>query len=557
MGAVAAASHDLLREAFASLARSLKRIAIYRHAREQYASFIEPALAALRDVLEREGSFTVEVQTSSLSLEGTPVHTEPPREWGLCFRLHRDGVRTLTFRRGLTLEELMLLCQVAIFDPQSGPGPGREDAVTELWKADLTSISYTAISGYRMEHGELDAQRVVEAVGRLAARARPALLGGAAQVSEFADATAFDERRRLLSEEELAAMDALGWSELARRAALTLLRIVEEGFAGRDLDALEESFWRLLDELIDRGEAAALVKALEGLKRMGGSHAAEFRAAVGRRLGDPARLLRLAELSGRNEAALQGALPLWLALLQRDGGGVLLEVLGQAPPAAQPALARAAIERAEHALDRLATLLASGPPGAVAALLAALEPLAPATRAELSTPALGHPSARVRIAAVAAVGGDHEAAVRELGRLLQGPEASVRAAAAQALAGCSGAAERAAGLLVAAIERPGSAAPDREEVALLHRCLGRLGSAGGFGFLSDRLQVTRGLFKKKPAEAERLLAVIGLAEEATLRSLRALEAAASPESGQPAPVAAAARAAVQRLKALSGKERLR
>lgn len=543
---------DAVREAFATLARSLKRLGLYRHAKDRQTSFVEPALASFRDLLERTGSVLVEVQASALVCDGAAVYSEPLREWGLCFRLHRDGIRSLTFRRGLSLQELLSFCEVALFDPQGGQGPGREDAVTELWKADLPHVAYTAISGYRMEHGELDAQDVADSVRKVASRARP-LLGAFGAASGFGSDTGLDRRTVLIPRERLEALDADRWSDLGRRASLALLRIVGEGFAGRDLDALEESFWRLLDELVDHGEAAALAKTLEGLRRMGGAQAQDFRAAVGLRLADPVRLSKVCALAGQDDAGqsekvLAAALPAWLLLLPPDAGGVLLDVLFAAPAQAWPALARAAVDRADLELVRFAAALASGAEGPVCTLLDSLASLSPSTRAELSAPALSHASPRVRIEAIAAVGGDPASAVQKLGPLLLDTDASVRLATVRALASSAGVAEGAAALLIAAIQGPGFQMLERDEQALFYRALGGLGSNTGFNFLGQGLSTTTGLFKKKPDETGRLFAVTGLLEETSVRALRALEEAADPLQGQPPSVAAAARAAVVRLR---------
>src|SRR5207245_5673267 len=112
---------------------------------------------------------------------------------------------------------------------------------------------------------------------------------------------------------------------LGRRAALTILRIVDQDTAGWDLEALEESFWRLLDEMLDRSEPQVLALALDRARRMGGSHAAEFRTAIGRRLADPQRIERMATLATGTEK-----LPLiqaWTQLMPADAGPALLLAL--------------------------------------------------------------------------------------------------------------------------------------------------------------------------------------------------------------------------------------
>src|SRR5207253_11443495 len=137
------ADAGLAREAVAGLARALERVAADARTAERQASILEPALAALREPLERRGTLTFSVEPGGLRLDGDPVYREPAGAPGFCSRLHGEGIRTITLRRGLLLPELSALAQAAIPEaPESG-----EDCVTELWKADLGSIQYTAAPG--------------------------------------------------------------------------------------------------------------------------------------------------------------------------------------------------------------------------------------------------------------------------------------------------------------------------------------------------------------------------------------------------------------------------
>src|SRR5438270_269911 len=78
--------------------------------------------------------------------------------------------------------------------------------------------------------------------------------------------------------------DSQRWGELAQRAALAILRIVERDLAGWDLEALQETFWRLVDEGAERSETLAVVSALDGARRLQGQHAAGFRTALSRKM---------------------------------------------------------------------------------------------------------------------------------------------------------------------------------------------------------------------------------------------------------------------------------
>src|SRR3954467_11282310 len=110
----------LVRDAFAGLARALKRVSIYRHAPGQHASFVEPVLATFREVLARRPDLTISVEPGSLNFEGQPVYTEPPREWGFVLRPHPGRIRTITFKPGLAAGELLDFMDVALPDSQGG-----------------------------------------------------------------------------------------------------------------------------------------------------------------------------------------------------------------------------------------------------------------------------------------------------------------------------------------------------------------------------------------------------------------------------------------------------
>ena len=537
-----------VRDAFGALARAIKRVGIYRHARDQHLSYLEPALQTLASVLMREPTVTVQVEPSSLVSGGEAVYSEVARESSLCFRLHRDGVRSLTFTRGVSLEELLAFIQVALPDEGSGAiGPGREDAVTELWKADLRNISYTAVAGYRMEQDEADREGAQNAIADVESRASGSLL-------RFADPIAPDEEAEarlappLIGEADRRQLDGESWSLLAQRAAQTLLDVVAGSYAGRDLASLEEAYGRLLDEMIDRNDAEALSLVVGRPPQLPGAQAAEFRAALGLRLSDLARLQRVLELSRQKGEVAARVLPAWLSQLPAGAGEALLDALdGEDVPAQRALLAQAAARRLDGCRRHYEQKLRAAPTDLSRALLAALQLLPADQRARVASSALQHRSVQVRVEALAAVGADAAVLVQHAGPLLTDREPLVRLAAAEVLGRCGALADEASRLLLASIARDEFAAADRAEQGAFHRALGRLGSAAGFAFLSERLAGPRRLLqRKKRLEDEQLLAVQGLTAEASARSLQALEQAAA--GGHPAAVLLACKVAAVRVR---------
>ena len=533
-----------MREAFAGLARALKRVSIYRHAPGQHASFVEPVLATFREVLSRRPAVTISVEPGSLNFEGQPVYSEPPREWGLCFRLHRDGIRTVTFKRGLAAEELLDFMEVALPDTQGAPAASREDAVTELWKADLASIEYTAIAGYRIE----------EHAGPGFSQAMDALIQRVQEMTQASGSDALADHGApplLWDDAQRKKGDSQSWGELARRAALVILRIVERDLAGWDQETLQETFWRLVDEGAERGEVLAVVAALDGARRLQGQHAAGFRTALSRRMMEEKRLARAVELVALQDKGAAQILASWLQLLPAEAGPNIASILATATrgdviaPLAHAALVRLGTSRAfvEEILHRGPAAVALG----ILAQLGAVQAVRP--RAELAAAALGHAETRVRAEAMRIVPIEPQVAVERLRPLLEDADPQLRMTAADALSSCTSVAEPAALLLIRAMSRPDFEQREREELVVFHRALGRLQSTTGHSFLAERLShPKKGFLKKRRNEQEQLLAVQGLAEEATLRALRILEDAMVPGRGHPPAVVNACRAAALRIR---------
>ncbi len=533
---MADADAALVHGALAGLGRALARLSTEPRVAGQQASSLEPVLAGLRDAVEKYGTVTVAVEPGALRFEGERIYADELGAAGFCSRLYRDGIRALTFGRGLMLPELTAFALAAVPGGPEGDG----DAVGELWKADLGSIQYTAARGDRLEEGHPAAAAFAQEVQQLADRAREAV--------EYVDADAalLDRTQPppLWSEEQHRKSDPQSWSEVARRAALTIQRIVEEDLAGWDLEALEESFARLLDEMARRTEVPALAAALEGAARMGGAHAPAFRSFVGRRLADPGRLVRAAELAAAPVKAAAQLLPAWTALLPADAGPALIAALRGAREDVAPALAAAAAERCDSCPDEVAEVLREGHPASAQAALAALPE---ADRARMALEAIAHADAEVRWQAVPLLASDPALAPERLAPLLDDP--ALRARAAEALSSCAAPPDEAAAPIVERLSASSSAKLGDDDLGALYRALGRLGGPAAHAFLSRRLaRPAKGFLKRRRAEQEQLLAVEALAVEGSMSALRLLEEAADAKRGHAPAVVSACVAAVERLR---------
>ncbi len=144
---------------------------------------------------------------------------------------------------------------------------------------------------------------------------------------------------------------------------------------------------------------------------------------------------------------------------------------------------------------------------------------------------------------------DPRLAVQKVGPQLHHAEAALRLGAAEALSAVS--LEEAAQALLSRMSAPEFVDETRAARAVFFEALGRQHTQVGLRFLHEKLQSPpRAAAQRARGVEEQLLAVRGLAEEASLRTLRVLEHAAHPDEGHPAVVVSACRAAASHVREL-------
>ena len=523
-------------KAFEALSRSIKRISAYRHAPDRFADYLQPAFAELTSVLSRHGSVTVAIEPMAFLFDGEPVLHEPARETSLAFRLHRDGVRRLTFQPGLSFAELLAFARIALPDSLDGRELGREDAAIELWKADLTSIAHETAQVFELVRTDEARVQLEQIEGRVRSTLRSH--GPALVVDEDAHAA----MPPLLGAAERETLDPEGGVQRLRRAALLLVRIVERRLAGRDLDSLAESLGQLIDEMLRQGDGRALGATLE---RVALPAAAELQPKLSPRLGEQFRLVRLAAICTLDLDLLIFGLPVYLSFLRPEAGPALVGSLAFIEgKSVRDLFAAAAGARLAACRDAFAAGLHAGSPEVARSLLAALAAAPSGERGALAAVAIGHRDVSVAALAIKLLGlHDPRGAPGQLRPLLAHHLPEVRLAAATALGGLRGDEEATAALL----DRMRSlefGLVDRGEREVLFEMLGRQRSSAGFGYLSEKLtSPSRTPLLRARALEDQLHAIRGLAAEGTERTLRLLEFAAHPDQENPPVIVAAAKAA--------------
>jgi hypothetical protein len=138
------------------LATTARSFLLYDPHNEAVHRFIGLLLSSLQEVLEAEQALSLSFQPFEVLFGGEPVYLNRDRERSLAFRLYRDGVRNLTFRKGFGWEELARLLEVLSIR-YTGVNQREDDMVTLLWRARFEHLDVVAVEGIVPEDDEPEA----------------------------------------------------------------------------------------------------------------------------------------------------------------------------------------------------------------------------------------------------------------------------------------------------------------------------------------------------------------------------------------------------------------
>ncbi|MGD8627734.1 MAG: HEAT repeat domain-containing protein [bacterium] len=131
------------------LAAVLKNMKTYEPDSPVIEKSLEILMTSLTEFLSESESLTLLVKEDTISYGDSVCYRCEDKTDCLAFALFRDGIRLLTFRRGLSAREVREFAR-AVNEARKAD-PYQADLVTILWEKDLANIGYRAVDAYLEE----------------------------------------------------------------------------------------------------------------------------------------------------------------------------------------------------------------------------------------------------------------------------------------------------------------------------------------------------------------------------------------------------------------------
>ncbi len=125
------------------LNNTLKSLLIYPKNNPLPKEFKKKLYLSLSEFLDTYDEIKLEVELSSISFEGNTIYEDSEREEGIAYVLYKDGIRVLSFLKGLDQSESDDFIEV--METGLGSRELEEDLVTILWEKDFNHIKYLVV----------------------------------------------------------------------------------------------------------------------------------------------------------------------------------------------------------------------------------------------------------------------------------------------------------------------------------------------------------------------------------------------------------------------------
>lgn len=542
----AAAIHEV-REIFEKFRKSLKTIALYRHNVERYPEYLAPFHTALDDFLSRKGTLELRLEPMAFKYKKHIVYEDTSRESNLIYPFFQAGIRLFIFKSGLMPDELLRFLLLTIGDPTERQS--REDIITRLWKAELESIEYIIVEGFKAASDQ-DGEEVEVEVEKVVAYLYRQLQSNSDDVLRFARLSMEDMNLKLDDVDQMRGVVVEGATaspaDLARvQQSLTteeervLSKMVVVLFQLLELDTHEESFEDVAEAFVQLLDALLLAENFTSIQQIRERFTvaankpnikAQTRDLVGRcaerfhnKMAESQRLQLIAQILNSGNAKDPEAVRHYLVTLGENAVQPLLEMLEILElPQNRRLVADVLADVGRDYVPLFTSRLTHPSSNLVKDMLYVLDRINPTEKFALFAHVLKHPNAVLRLETLTIIGKNpsEECWEQIRGVFLESEDPQMRSQAARLLPNY--APQKCVPLLMGAVGAESFEERSEPEKKAIFAALALVGVQETQKYLTDILMQKGGLFGKKKVDEMKLLAISGLTASPSLPTLQLL-----------------------------------
>ena len=143
-----------------NIIKAKKAIRMYPENNPMYIKTVEDSYARLKSFFDYKDIFTLKIKQNSILYDSEQIYYNPEKEDNLALFFFKDGLRELTFHKGLVPEELEEFLKIIAqdFDREVVD----DDVVTLLWEKDFQNIRYIVDEAFLIDIDEEDYQTKTE-----------------------------------------------------------------------------------------------------------------------------------------------------------------------------------------------------------------------------------------------------------------------------------------------------------------------------------------------------------------------------------------------------------
>jgi len=149
----------LVRDIFRTLTKTVKTFNVYPNDNPIYRKFAADLFEKFSAFFEANEELPVEVRQHSLWYREQEVFHSEERTDNVALLLFADGIRQISFHRGLTPDEVVVFIEI-LMRAQGVETRDEDDIVTLLWEKNIKSMSYRAVEDRVDENLLLDEEIV-------------------------------------------------------------------------------------------------------------------------------------------------------------------------------------------------------------------------------------------------------------------------------------------------------------------------------------------------------------------------------------------------------------